>query len=210
MKLGAIFTKLGITQIYGENHNILVVTILKFNECCVAEVAKSLNDKYCIKLAYNYLNNKNKILSKPHSGFFIKNNLNIFRKFVNFYVCYDEYIKYKNFTSLELNFLSFNKQVSISCKSKGKGFAGVIKRHGFSGFPGSHGTHEYFRHGGSIGCRAKPGRVFKGKKMPGRMGNKLITLKNINIIKIDLKNNILILKGSIPGPNNSIIRVVPS
>lgn len=204
-----MFTKLGITQIYDENNNILVVTVLKLNDCLIVEKAKFSDNCYYIKLAYNYLNNKNKKLSKSHSGFFIKKELKVYRKLINFNVSYDEFLKYNEFQSLNLNFLSEEKKISVSCKSKGKGFAGVIKRHGFSGFPGSHGTHEYFRHGGSIGCRAKPGRVFKGKKMPGRMGGKNITLKNIEIIKTDSENNLLLIKGSIPGPNNSIIKIVP-
>lgn len=91
--------------------------------------------------------------------------------------------------------------------SKGRGFAGVMKRHNFAGFIRSHGTHEFFRHGGSIGTRLTPGHVIKGKKMPGRMGGKQVTVQNLKVVKVDAERNLVFLKGGVPGPNGAFVKV---
>src|SRR5207253_4596385 len=95
--------------------------------------------------------------------------------------------------------------VDVTGTTKGRGYAGVIKRHGFSGFPGSHGTHEYFRHGGSIGNRSFPGRVFKGKRMAGQLGNERITTQNILIIAVRADENLILVRGAVPGARNGIV-----
>ncbi|MEL6547270.1 MAG: 50S ribosomal protein L3, partial [Myxococcota bacterium] len=102
------------------------------------------------------------------------------------------------------------EKVDVTGTSKGRGFAGVMKRWNFAGFPATHGTHEYFRHGGSIGCRKWPGRVFKGRKMPGHYGNKRITTQNIKIVQVRTDENLLLIKGAVPGPKNSYVMVRPA
>jgi ribosomal protein L3 len=97
------------------------------------------------------------------------------------------------------------EKVKVTAKSKGRGFTGVIKRHGFSGAPGSHGTHEYFRHGGSIGAAAFPSRVFKGTGMPGRHGSQTVTVRNLEIVDVRPQENVLVVKGAVPGPNQGIV-----
>lgn len=101
-------------------------------------------------------------------------------------------------------------RVDVAGTTKGRGYAGVIKRHGFAGFPGSHGTHEYFRHGGSIGNRSYPGRVFKGRRMAGQMGATRRTTQNLRIVGVRPEENLLLVRGSIPGPRNGVVTVVPS
>lgn len=100
--------------------------------------------------------------------------------------------------------------IDICGRSKGKGFAGVMKRHHFGGFRATHGTHEYFRHGGSIGCRKWPGRVFKNRKMPGHMGDRRVTTQNIMVFGVRPDDNVLLVHGSVPGPKNAAITVRPA
>jgi large subunit ribosomal protein L3 len=101
-------------------------------------------------------------------------------------------------------------RIDVTGISKGRGFAGVIKRHGFGGFPGSHGTHEYFRHGGSIGNRSFPGRVFKGKRMAGQYGNERITTQNIEVIAIRADEHLLLVRGAVPGSRGGLVIVRPA
>jgi large subunit ribosomal protein L3 len=100
--------------------------------------------------------------------------------------------------------------VDVTGVSKGRGYAGVIKRHGFSGFPGSHGTHEYFRHGGSIGNRSFPGRVFKGKRMAGQLGNENVTIQNLEVIGVRADENLLLVRGAVPGARGGLVLVHPA
>lgn len=101
-------------------------------------------------------------------------------------------------------------KIDVMGTSKGKGFAGVMKRYNFGGFRATHGTHEFFRHGGSIGCRKWPGRVFKGRKMPGRMGNERVTTQNITVVDVRPDDNVILVKGSVPGANNGYVMVRPA
>jgi large subunit ribosomal protein L3 len=99
------------------------------------------------------------------------------------------------------------EKVQVTGTSKGRGTAGVMKRHGFAGFPGSHGTHEYFRHGGSIGNRSYPGRVFKGKRMSGRMGNERVSTPNLEVVEVRAEENLLLVRGAVPGARNGVVLV---
>jgi large subunit ribosomal protein L3 len=100
--------------------------------------------------------------------------------------------------------------VNVTGTSKGRGYSGVIKRHGFSGFPGSHGTHEYFRHGGSIGNRSYPGRVFKGKRMAGRYGHDRVTTRNLKVVQVSAEKNLLLIGGAVAGPKGGLVVVRPA
>ena len=96
-------------------------------------------------------------------------------------------------------------KIDVSGNTKGKGFQGVMKRHHFKGFRATHGTHEVFRHGGSIGCRKFPGRVFKGRKMPGHLGNSRVTVQNLKVVSVRDEDNVLLIKGAVPGPNQGLL-----
>ena len=105
------------------------------------------------------------------------------------------------------NLFKVGDHVDVTGTSKGKGFAGVIKRWGFGGFPGSHGTHEYFRHGGAIGNRSYPGRVFKGKKMAGQLGNEQVSVQNLEVVQIREESNLLLVKGAVPGGKRGVLLI---
>jgi hypothetical protein len=117
----------------------------------------------------------------------------------------DEIGEYTVGQEITLENFKVGDYVDVTGTSKGRGFTGVIKRHGFSGFPASHGTHEYFRHGGSIGSSATPARTFKGVKMPGHFGNSRVTIQNLTIVDIKPEQNLLLIKGAVPGATNSIV-----
>src|SRR5262249_37673923 len=108
------------------------------------------------------------------------------------------------------NVFKVGDRVDVTGTTKGRGYAGVIKRHGFSGFPGSHGTHEYFRHGGSIGNRSFPGRVFKGKRMAGQYGNERVTTQNLEVIAIRPAEHVVLVRGSVPGARNAVVLIRPA
>ncbi len=105
------------------------------------------------------------------------------------------------------NFFKVGDHVDVTGTSKGRGFAGVIKRWGFAGFPASHGTHEYFRHGGAIGNRSYPGRVFKGKKMAGQLGNEQVSVQNLEVVQIREESNLLLVKGAVPGGKRGVLLI---
>ena len=107
--------------------------------------------------------------------------------------------------TLTVELFSDVKRVDVTGTSKGRGYSGVIKRHGFSGFPGSHGTHEYFRHGGSIGNRSYPGRVFKGKRMAGRLGNERVTTRNLVVVALRPEEHLVLVRGAVPGARNGTV-----
>ena len=116
----------------------------------------------------------------------------------------------RKFALCRLCFRKLALDGDVTGVTKGRGYTGVVKRHGFSGFPASHGTHEYFRHGGSIGNRSFPGRVFKNKRMPGHMGLETVTIQKLKVVDVDLENNLLLVLGAVPGHNNAIVTVKPS
>ncbi|XBT18325.1 MAG: 50S ribosomal protein L3 [Candidatus Shikimatogenerans sp. Tduv] len=197
MALGLIGNKIKMISFYNEN-NIIPVTMVK------------IIDTYVIKYIY-----KNNILSTVLIGYNLKNKVNKpikgLLKYVNI-ICskFKEFkIKKKKYNigeKINLSIFKNIKYVNITAYSKGKGFQGVVKKYKFSGVGGTtHGQHNRLRTTGSIGAGSSPSRVFKGQKMPGKMGNKKVTVKKLKICKIDENNNILYIKGSIPGFNNKYI-----
>nr|YP_009395419.1 ribosomal protein L3 [Polysiphonia infestans]ARW64399.1 ribosomal protein L3 [Polysiphonia infestans] len=201
MSIVIIGQKIGMTQLFITKGLAIPVTLLKIGTCAVTHV-QEMEEYTKVQIGYN-VTNPNK-LSKSMIGHFAKNNLPCFR-----------YLKeYKNKNSgqfnvgdiITLKHLQENEIVSISAVSSGKGFSGCHKRHKFSRGPMSHGSKNH-RKPGSIGAGTTPGRVFPGKKMAGRMGNNKTTIKNIKVVKIDQENNILIIKGSVPGKKGNIIYI---
>ena len=193
--------KLGMTQIFDDKGNAIPVTLLQIGPCTITKIEK--NNTYSkIQIGYEYAN-MNKI-NKPNIGHFAKNNL----------PCFKHLKEYKSTACKELNvggILSIKKFtigefINVSGVSIGKGFSGYQKRHHFSRGPMSHGSKNH-RQPGSIGAGTTPGRVFPGKKMAGRMGNKKVSIKNLKILQIDTKNDILIIKGCVPGKKNNTIYI---
>lgn len=196
--------KIGMTSLY-KNNKRYAVTKIKIIKCFFIKYIYYKKYKNVL-IGYN-IKKKEKI-NKPLLG--ILNNINIYcssLKEFNF----DKKINYKIGGRIKIDIFKKNKYVTIIGYSKGKGFQGVIKRHNFSGVgTKTHGQHNRLRTSGSIGAGSSPSRVFKGKKMAGRLGNKQVTIKNNKILKLDIKNNILYIKGSIPGTKKKYIFIKKS
>ena len=201
MSIGMLGQKLGMTQIFDEKGDAIPVTVLKIGPCTITKIDEE--DEYAkIQIGYEYANvNK---LNKSIIGQFAKNRLPCFK--------YLKEYKTKSWDTLStgktlrVKELKIGELINVSGISIGKGFSGYQKRHHFSRGPMSHGSKNH-RAPGSIGAGTTPGRVFPGKRMAGRMGNQKVTIKNLTILKIDLSNDILVIKGSVPGKKGNIIYI---
>jgi len=199
--------KIGMTREFYKTGQVVPVTVLKVEKARVIQVIEEDKRGYkAIQLGYGKI--KNSKLSKAMKGFFTKKNTEAKKKLKEFRVKNIENFKEGNEFGLEI--FKDIKFVDTRSKTIGKGFAGAMKRHNFGGLRASHGVSVSHRSHGSTGQRQDPGKVFKGKKMAGHMGDKLRTMQNIEIIKTDIENELLYLKGSIPGPKNSEVLVKKS
>lgn len=205
MTIELLGTKIGMTQIFNTTGSAFAVTILEIGPCFVTQIKTKNQDGYdAIQIGYKSINPKK--LTKAQIGHLKKANLQAL-KHLHEYKCHaNNSIETKLGDQIELNQLKIGSFVSISGKSIGKGFSGYQKRHHFSRGPMSHGSKNH-RQPGSIGAGTTPGRVFPGKKMAGRMGNKQTTVKNLQIIDINIEDNIMVVKGSIPGKPGNIVHI---
>lgn len=199
---GIIGKKLGMTQIFGENGDVIPVTVVEAGPCTVVQIKTREREGYNA-LQLGFLPKRPERVNRPLSGHFKKGGVGPFAVLRE--IRTDEVHGHKVGDEITLQAFSVGDLVDVIGTSKGRGFAGVVKRHGFRGFPGSHGTHEYFRHGGSIGAHTFPGRTFPGMRMPGRFGNSRVTVQNLQIVGIRPERNLLLIKGAIPGAVNSIV-----
>ncbi|OGP52799.1 MAG: 50S ribosomal protein L3 [Deltaproteobacteria bacterium RBG_13_52_11] len=202
MLKGIIGRKLGMTQVFGDNGNVIPITVIEAGPCAITQIKTKEKEGYNA-LQLGFMKKKPQRVNRPLSGHFQKSGTGPFYFLKEFRV--DESGEYTVGQEITLETFTVGDVVDITGISKGRGFAGVIKRHGFRGSHASHGTHEYFRHGGSIGSNTFPGRTFKGKRMPGHYGNSRVTVQNFKIIDIKPENNLLLIKGAIPGSINSIV-----
>ena len=203
-RTGLIGTKIGNSSYYDDSGKSLPVTILKIEDCVVSGIKTEEKDGYTsIQLASIDTKKDIKKLKKPQQKLFANLNINPKKIIKEFRVDNDNILEIG--TKLNVDHFKVDQYVDASCISIGKGFAGVMKRHNFGGLRASHGVSISHRSHGSTGQNQDPGRVFKGKKMAGRMGNTKVTKQNLKIVKIDNSNNLLIVKGSIPGKKNSIV-----
>jgi large subunit ribosomal protein L3 len=204
MLRGIIGRKLGMTQVFTENGTVIPVTIIEAGPCAVVQIKTKEKEGYNA-LQLGFMDKKPQRVNRPLSRHFQKSGKGPFYILREFRL--DDVGDYQLGQEITSEVFNVGDYVDVIGTSKGKGFTGVIKRHGFSGAPGSHGTHEYFRHGGSIGSSAFPSRTFKGKKMPGNSGNSRVTVQNLRIVGIKPDRNILLVRGAIPGSANSIVIV---
>ena len=203
MAIGMFGKKLGMTQIFEESGTIFPVTILKTEPCQVSQIKTVDTDGYnAVQIAYS--EEKINAITKPQLGHLKKSTTKGFKYFGEFRVTNPQ--DYKLGQKIGLKSLSVGQKVRVTGKSIGKGFAGNQKRHNFSRGPMTHGSKNH-RLPGSIGAGSTPGRVYPGKKMAGQLGKKTVTLKNSEILFVDAKENLLVLKGSVPGKKNSILRI---
>lgn len=202
MLKGIIGRKLGMTQVFAENGNVVPVTVIEAGPCAVVQIKTKEKEGYTA-LQLGFMEKKPQRVNRPLSGHFQKSGKGPFYVLREFRV--NETGEYHVGQEITLDTFRIGDFVDVTGTSKGRGFTGVMKRHGFSGAPGSHGTHEYFRHGGSIGSTATPGRTFKGKRMPGRFGNSKVTVQTLKIVDIKPERNLLLVRGAVPGSVNSIV-----
>ena len=203
-EIGLIGKKIGMTREFYKTGQSVPVTIVKMEKARVIQVIEQDKRGYkAVQLGYGKI--KNSKLTKAMKNFYTKKNTEAKRKLKEFRVEKTE--NYKEGNEFGLEIFNETKFVDIKSKTIGKGFAGVMKRHNFSGLRATHGVSVSHRSHGSTGQRQDPGKVFKGKKMAGHMGDKIRTMQNIEIIKSDIENDLLYLKGSIPGSKNTEVLV---
>ena len=197
--------KVGMTQIFDEKGRVIPVTVIEAGPCVVAQVKSVETDGYnAIQLGFGDV--KESKLNKPEKGHFAKANIAPKKHLREFRL---EEISYNVGDEIKADIFAAGDAVDITGTSKGKGFQGVIKRHGQSRGPMGHGSM-YHRRPGSMGPTSTPGRVFKGKKLPGHMGRVTVTIQNLDVVKVDSDKNVVLVKGSVPGPKGAILKLKTS
>ena len=206
MNKGLIGKKVGMTQIFDESGKVIPVTVIEAGPCVVAQVKTQDTDGYtAIQLGYGDI--KEKKLNKPMKGHFTKVNVTPKKHLREFRL--DDVSNFKVGDELKADVFEAGEKVDIQGTTKGKGFQGVIKRHGQHRGPMGHGSM-YHRRPGSMGSTSTPGRVFKGKKLPGHMGVQTVTIQNLEVVRVDLDKNVILVKGSVPGPKGAILKIKTS
>jgi large subunit ribosomal protein L3 len=206
MGIGLLGNKIGMTQIFDESGNIIPVTILKVGPCIVTQIKTELKHGYnAIQMGYS--NIPSKLLTQSELGHLQKSNVQPLKYLKEFKT--DNVDQFEIGQILDVKSFSQSQFVNIKGKSIGKGFSGLQKRHNFTRGPMTHGSKNH-RAPGSIGMGTTPGRVLPGKKMAGQLGNKITTVKKLQLIQINLEENILVIKGSIPGKPGNLLTIVPS
>jgi large subunit ribosomal protein L3 len=200
---GILGAKLGMTQVW-DNNKVVPVTVVQAGPCVVTQVRTAEADGYAaVQLAYGAIDPRK--VNKPKSGQFAKAGVSPRRHIVELRTT--DATEYELGQEVTVEAFEVGTPIDVTGKTKGKGFAGVIKRHGFHGLKASHGVERKHRSPGSIGACATPGRVFKGVKMAGRMGGKRFTVQNLTIQAVDTENNLLLVRGAVPGPKGALILV---
>ena len=206
MAIGLLGNKIGMTQIFDESGNIIPVTILKVGPCVITQIKTKAKDGYnSIQIGYG--NVSSKTLTQPELGHLQKSNIQPLPYLKEFKV--NETDEFKIGQVLNVDSFSPGQLINIRGKSIGKGFSGLQKRHNFARGPMTHGSKNH-RAPGSIGMGTTPGRVLPGKKMSGQLGNKITTIKKLKIIQINTEENILVIKGSVPGKPGNLLSIVTS
>jgi large subunit ribosomal protein L3 len=204
---GVLGEKLGMTQVWDENNRVVPVTVVKAGPCVVTQIRKQEVDGYeAVQIAYGAIDPRK--VNKPESGHFTKAGVTPRRYSVE--IRTTDAAEYTLGQELTAETFAQGQLVDVSGTSKGHGFAGVMKRHNFKGLGAGHGVQRKHRSPGSIGACATPGRVFKGVRMAGRMGNARVTVQNLTVHAVDAEKGLLLLKGAIPGPNGGLVLVKTS
>lgn len=202
MKKGIIGKKIGMTQIFDENGNVIPVTVVEAGPCVVSQKKTIENDGYAsVQIGFGDL--KPHKVNKPMKGHFDKADIAPKRILKEFR--FEDPDSYNVGDIIKADAFEAGEKVDVTGRSKGKGYAGVIKRWNFQRLKESHGTGPCVRKGGSIGACSDPSRVFKGTKMAGHLGNEKVTVQNLRIVKVDAENNLIAIKGAIPGPNGGTV-----
>ena len=202
---GLIGRKVGMSQLFDDTGNVIPVTVVETGPCVVVQKKEVGKDGYnALQLGFG--TQKSQRVNRPLRGHMAKAERGSFRVLREFRM--DDVSSYEVGQELKVDDLVRpGDRVDVTGCSKGRGFAGVMKRWDFGGFSRTHGTHEYFRHGGSIGNRSYPGKVFKGKRMAGHWGNERVSIQNLRVVAVRAEENLLLVKGSIPGSNGGTVLV---
>ena len=202
--MGLIGRKIGMTQLFDEKGDVVPVTVIEAGPCTVTEIRTSERDGYTA-LQLGFGTNKEKRFTKPVLGQFTKRNLPPSRHLREFRI--PDVSAYTLGQTLNAAVFEKGERIDVEGNTKGRGFAGIIKRHGFKGGHATHGP-TMGREPGSIGSSAYPSRVIKGKRLPGRMGGKPLTSKNLLVAGVDAEQNVLLVRGAIPGPTNGLVFIL--
>lgn len=201
---GILGTKLGMTQIFDEDNRVIPVTVVEAGPCVVTQIRTKETDGYnAIQIAYGDIDPRK--AKKPQQGHFKKAGVTPRRHVAE--IRMDDVSAYEVGQDITVEIFDGITFVDVTGQSKGKGYAGGMKRHGFAGQGASHGNQAAHRRVGGIGAAATPGRIFKGKKMAGRMGNDRVTTQNLKVQKVDADSNLLLIKGAIPGARGGVVTV---
>ena len=207
MKKGIIGKKIGMTQIFDESGKVIPVTVIEAGPCVVVQKKTAENDGYeAVQLGYGDV--KVTRVNKPMKGHFDKADVACKKELKEFRL--EDCASVNVGDILKADTFAVGDMVDVSGTSKGKGFQCTTKRHNNSRLKETHGSGPVHRHAGSMGACSSPSRIFKGKGMPGQMGNEKVTVQNLEVVKIDAENNLIALKGAIPGPKGGIVSIVDS
>ena len=203
MKKAILATKVGMTQIFNDDGVLTPVTVLQAGPCVVTQVKTVENDGYSA-VQVGFVDKREKLVAKPQKGAFDKAGVS-YKRYVR-ELKLDDAESYEVKQEIKADMFAAGDKVDATAISKGKGFQGAIKRHGQSRGPMAHGS-KYHRHAGSNGACSDPSKVFKGKRMAGPMGAKQITVQNLEVIRVDAENNLILVKGAVPGPKKALVTV---
>lgn len=201
MKKAILATKVGMTQIFNADGVLTPVTVLQAGPCVVTQIKTEENDGYKA-VQVGFTDKREKLVNKPLKGHFDKAGVS-YKRYVREFR-FDNAEEYSLKDEIKADIFAEGDKIDATAISKGKGFQGAIKRHGQSRGPMTHGS-KYHRHAGSNGACSDPSKVFKGKKMPGHMGHRQVTVQNLEIVKVDTDNNLILVKGAVPGPKKSLV-----
>ena len=211
MAIGLLGKKLGMTQVFDLEGDLVPVTILEMGPNPIVQIktADGADGYDAIKVGFGATSFDK--LNRPEGGVFVRANLEPLRDLVEFRTEGEDVSGLNVGDVLDVTRFTPGQKIDVTGTSKGRGYQGVVKRHGFKGAKEmTHGTHEYKRHSGSIGCSAYPARVIKGKKMAGQMGNTRVTVRGLTVVAVHAEDNVLLVKGAVPGGKNGLIAVEPS
>lgn len=204
---GIIGRKIGMTQVFDEVGNVIPVTVIQAGPCYVTQVRTSEKDGYtAVQLGFG--ETKPQRLTKGQLGHLQRNNLPALKYLREFRVHGDPDVS--EGAEIKVDVFTKGERVDVIGKSKGRGFAGTVKRHGFNRQPKTHGQSDRERAPGSVGQTTDPGRVFKGLRMAGRMGNDRVTAQNLEVVVVDPERNVIAVRGSVPGANGGIVVIKPA
>lgn len=201
MKKAILATKVGMTQIFNEDGTLVPVTVLQAGPCVVTQIKTMENDGYSA-VQVGFMDKRETLVNKPMKGQFAKAGVSCKRYLKEFR--FDNAEEYQVAQEIKADIFENGDKIDATAISKGKGFQGAIKRHGQHRGPMTHGS-KYHRHAGSNGAASDPSKVFKGKKMPGHMGARKVTVQNLEVVRADVENNLLLVKGAVPGPKKALV-----